>query len=87
MRCILMTVGAPIGWVGQWLDVGVPIILPIWSEATYWENYWQAKHKEMKEYSSRPCYLAGGVHTMIPGKVPSDDELGANRTFVWIGGY
>lgn len=83
-----MTLLAPVGWIGQWLDFGIPILMPIWSEATYWQKYWKAKCKEQKKYGKKPyCTNTASPHTMIADHIPEDKDLTVNKTFIWIGGY
>jgi hypothetical protein len=63
-------------------------VWPYWSEATYWENYWIAKHKEQGDYGGK-CkakWQKGEPHAM--GKKPPDAaDCTVNKTFKWIGSY
>jgi len=77
-----------IGVPFQYLDVGIPIIFPCWSEATYWENYWEAKHKEQSKYGGK-CkakWNKGEPHVMGK-KPPAPEDCTFNKTFKWIGSY
>lgn len=88
VRAALMIPLAPLSIPMQIADVGIPILLPFYADATFWEIYWKKKHKEMDKYGKKPiCKTTNGPHVFREGHVPADDELTVNKSWTGIGGY
>jgi hypothetical protein len=89
VRCIEAIALAPVYCVCSWADFGIPIILPLQSQDSYWAKYWEKCHKEMDEYGKKPICKAklGQPHTMIPNKVPKPEDCTFRRFSVPFGGY
>lgn len=81
---------APIYCVCSWVDFGIPILLPLESQDSFWATYWEKKHKEMDKYGKKPICKAkwkkGEAHIM--GKKPPDPaDCTLNRFSTGFGGY